>query len=169
MFVPSSNLFGTASYSVVNPVNPVDPVDPHYPDYNPTFCDFCQYDCVAQRGTDEPHHQCKEMNWGEIDVNLGWQYCDCIRCKERFKTNKPKYSIDIHELKSNLVEQWKLIRCVRPKITSEFIVHLSSVDLYTIKGPEDGNKKPNQHQTAFTTHKSILLRDFMSGGDTELN
>ena len=83
-----------------------------------------------------------------------------------FSTNKSKYSIDIHELKLNSTEQWKLIRCVRPKITSEFIVHLSSVHLYTLKGSSE-DKQLNQHQTTFTTQKSILLRDFIN--DRQIN
>ena len=144
-------------------------VNPHYPDFNPTFCDFCRYDCVTKRNaltSQISTNKCGEMNWSEIDMNLGWQYCDCIPCQKSFVTNKSKFSIDTKELNLNLddAQHWKIVRCVRPKITSEFIVHLSSVDMYTLQAISPQKKailsqKLSEYQTAFVTRKSILLRD----------
>ena len=107
-------------------------IEPHYPHYDSTVCDFCKSEC--------------DLNWTEIDINLGWQYCHGFQCKDIFERTKSKFIMNVDTLKSTLGANfavldndgnksnraWQIMRCIRPKETSKFIVHLASLDSYLI-------------------------------------
>ena len=170
----SEELCGTSAENIDDALPTPGIIPPHYPQYNPTHCDFCQ--------TCNQCNLSNDVNWSEIDTNLGWQYCYC--CSPRYLCTKLHFETNAGELeaflgpnfiiKPKLTDEskctpvhntsWTILRCLRPTLNCPYVVHLQSTDTFLV---HECKKSPLPQNLVKITTK-ILLNDLLIlNGKTE--